>query len=92
MMIFLNSNNGKIQFVFLLVICCNIFLEKPCHAQFHWAKSGRREATMLKELLQDLAQEAEESGNGLGVLIISLIYFILFKSLKLNQIIINLGE
>ena len=90
MMIFLNSNNGKIQFVFLLVICCNIFLEKPCHAQFHWAKSGRREATMLKELLQDLAKEAEELGNGLGVLIISLIYFILFKSL--NHIIINLGE
>ena len=89
-MIFFNSNNGKIQFVFLLVICCNIFLEKPCHAQFHWAKSGRREATMLKELLQDLAKEAEELGNGLGVLIISLIYFILFKSL--NQIIINLGE
>ena len=68
-MIFFNSNNGgKIQFVFLLVICCNIFLEKSCHAQFHWAKTGRREATMLKELLQDLAMEAEEPDNGSGVI------------------------
>jgi len=63
----LNSNNGKIQFVFLLVICCNIFLEKSCHAQFHWAKSGRREANLLKELLHDLAMEDEESDNGSGV-------------------------
>ena len=67
-MLFLNSNNGKIQFVFLLVICCNIFLEKSCHAQFHWAKSGRREANLLKELLEDLAKDSEESDNGLGVI------------------------
>ena len=66
-MLFLNSNKGKIQFFFLLVICCNIFLEKSCHAQFHWAKSGRREANLLKELLQDLAME-EESDNGSGVI------------------------
>ena len=66
-MLFLNSNNGKIPLVFLLVICCNIFLEKSCHAQFHWAKSGRREANLLKELLHDLAMEDEESDNGSGV-------------------------
>ena len=67
-MLFLNPNSGKIQFVFLLVICSNIFIEKSCHAQFHWAKSGRREANLLKELLQDLAMETEESDNGSGVI------------------------
>ena len=59
-MIFLNLNSKKFRVFLAVVVCCSIFYEKSCHAQFHWAKSGRREADLLKELLQDLVKESEE--------------------------------
>ena len=59
-MMFINSNYKKIRFFLAVVICCSILYENSCHAQFHWAKSGRQEVDLLKELLQDLVKESDD--------------------------------
>ena len=59
-MILINLNKNKIRVFLAVVICFSLSYEKSCHAQFHWAKSGRQEVDLLKELLQDLAKESDE--------------------------------
>ena len=59
-MILINLKKNKIRVFLAVVICFSLCYEKSCHAQFHWAKSGRQEIDLLKELLQDLAKESDE--------------------------------
>ena len=54
----LNLSIGKPQLFLIMLVCYSVLLENSCHGQFHWAKSGRRDARLLKELLQDLVKDS----------------------------------
>ena len=66
-MIVLNMKISKLKLLLAVLVCCAIFNEKSCNAQFHWAKSGRREADLLKEILQDLVKDSDDLENEHGV-------------------------
>ena len=72
----INSKN-KIHRIFLVVVVCfGIFYEISCHAQFHRAKIGRQETTLLKKAIQDFVKDADE---------LDFKYKVSYELIELNQ-------